>query len=116
MGKDKFCELEKESNAWLGVWRVLVQEMFQGREAMGMGDVGVQGGDFNSSHDGVKWEGGGLGLNRVKEVVSILDMGGEGFHKWLEVGVNEGRGTFSRGTIGGDDGAAGIARFVNFRE
>ena len=44
-------------------------------------------------------------------MVSILDMRGEGFNKWLEVGVDEGRGT-----IGGDDGVAGIARFVNFRE
>ena len=49
-------------------------------------------------------------------MVGILDMEGEGFNKWLEVGVDEGRGTFDRGTIGGDDGAAGIARFVNFRE
>ena len=42
-------------------------------------------------------------------------MGGEGFNKWLEVGVDEGRDALSRGTIGGDNGAAGIARFVNFR-
>ena len=41
MGRDKLCELEEESSGWLGVGRVLVQEMFQGREAMGMGDVGV---------------------------------------------------------------------------
>ena len=59
VGKDKFCELEEESNRWLGVGRALVQEIFQGREAMGMGDVGVQGGDINSSHDGVRWEGDG---------------------------------------------------------
>ena len=56
VGKDKFSELEEESRGWLGVGRVLFQEMFQGREAMGMGDVGVQGGDINSSHDGVRWE------------------------------------------------------------
>ena len=41
VGKDKLCELEEESSGWLGVGRVLVQEIFQGREAMGMGDVGV---------------------------------------------------------------------------
>ena len=59
MGKDKFCELEEESSRGLGVGRALVQEMFQGREAMGVGYVGVQGGDINSSHNGVRWEGGG---------------------------------------------------------
>ena len=52
-------EVKEESSGWLGVGRVLVQEMFQCREAMGMGDVGVQGGDINSSHDGVQWEGVG---------------------------------------------------------
>ena len=57
MGKDKLCELEEESSGRLGMGRTLVQEMFQGREAMGIGDVGVQGGDINSGHDGVKWEG-----------------------------------------------------------
>ena len=40
MGKDKLCELEEESSGWLGVRRALVQKMFQGRGAMGMGDVG----------------------------------------------------------------------------
>ena len=33
------------------------------------------------------------------EVVSILDMGGEGFNKRLEVGVAVGRDAFCRGTI-----------------
>ena len=50
------------------------------------------------------------------KVVSILDMGGEGFNKRLEVGVDEGRDTFGRGTIGRVDGAAGVARFVDFRK
>ena len=59
VGKDKFCELEEESSGWLGVGRTLFQEMFQGREAMGVRDVGVQEGDINSSHDGVRWEGSG---------------------------------------------------------
>ena len=49
-------------------------------------------------------------------MISILDMGGEGFNKRLEVGVHEGRDAFDRGTIGGDDGVAGVARFVNFRK
>ena len=36
-------------------------------------------------------------------MVSILDMGGEGFNKRLEVGIDEGRDAFGRGTIGRDD-------------
>ena len=40
VGKDKLFELDEESG-WLGVVRALIQEMFQGKEAMGMGDVGV---------------------------------------------------------------------------
>ena len=59
MGKNKFCELEEESSGWLGLGRALVQEIFQGRGAMGVGDDGVQGGDINSTHDGVRWEGSG---------------------------------------------------------
>ena len=39
--KDKLCDLEEELSEWLGVGRALIQEMFQGREAMDMGDVGV---------------------------------------------------------------------------
>ena len=63
VGKDKICELEEDSSRWLGVGRALVQEMFQGREAMGVGDVGVQGGDINSSHNGVRWRG--VGRDRI---------------------------------------------------
>ena len=48
----------------------------------------------------------------MKKVVSILDMGGEGFNIRLEVGFNVGRDAFSRGTTGGDNGAAGVSRFV----
>ena len=35
-------------------------------------------------------------------MVSTLNMGGEGFNKGLEVGID----------VGGDDGAARVARFV----
>ena len=45
-----------------------------------------------------------------------MDMGREGFNKRLEVGLDEGRDAFSGGTIGGDDGVAGVARFVYLRE
>ena len=41
VGKDKLCELEEEASGWLGVGRALVQEMFQGRGSISMGDVGV---------------------------------------------------------------------------
>ena len=43
-------------------------------------------------------------------------MGGERFNKQLEVGVDVGRDAFCGGTIGGDDGAAVVVRFVNFRK
>ena len=33
--------------------RAFVKEVFQGRETMGVGDVGIEGSDINSSHDGV---------------------------------------------------------------
>ena len=41
VGKDKLCELEEESSGWLDVGRSLIQEMFQGREDMGMENAGV---------------------------------------------------------------------------
>ena len=49
-------------------------------------------------------------------MVSILDKGGERFNKGLEVDVNVGRDAFSRETIGGDDGATRVARFVYLRK
>ena len=33
--------------------RAFVKEVFQGRETMGVRDVGIEGSDINSSHDGV---------------------------------------------------------------
>ena len=33
--------------------RAFVEEVFQGREIMGMREVGVEGSDINSHHDGV---------------------------------------------------------------
>ena len=49
-------------------------------------------------------------------MVNILDMGGKGFNKWLKVGIDVGRDAFGRGTIGGDNGVAGVARFVYLRK
>ena len=43
VGKEKLCELNNELSGWLGVRRVLIQEMFHGREAMSVEDVGVMG-------------------------------------------------------------------------
>ena len=33
--------------------RAFVEEVFQGRETMGVRDVGIEGSDINSSHEGV---------------------------------------------------------------
>ena len=33
--------------------RAFVKEVFQGRDTMGVGDVGIEGSDINSHHDGV---------------------------------------------------------------
>ena len=49
--------------------RAFVKEVFQGRETMGVRDVGVEGSDINSRHDGVgrKRHGerlGGRGMGR----------------------------------------------------
>ena len=49
-------------------------------------------------------------------MVCILDIGEERFSKVLEVGINVGRDTFNRETIGGDNGVAGVARFVYVRK
>ena len=51
-------------------------------------------------------------MDHVKEMVCILDMGGEGFNKGLEVRINVSRDASNRGTIGGDNGAAGVTWFV----
>jgi hypothetical protein len=43
--------------------RALVKEVFQGRETMGVRDVGVKGSDINSRHDGVGRKRHGERLN-----------------------------------------------------
>ena len=43
--------------------RTLVKGVFQGRETMGVGDVGIEGSDINSRHDGV--EGRGMGRDQM---------------------------------------------------
>ena len=45
-------------------------------------------------------------------MINILDMVGEGFNKQLKVGIDLDRDAFSGRTIGEDDGAARVARFV----
>ena len=60
--------------------------------------------------------GGRLGSDLVEKMVGILDMGGEGFDKGLEVGIDVCRYTFSRGVIRRDNGVAGITWFVYFRQ
>ena len=59
---------------------------------------------------------GRLKLDLIKKMVGILDMGGEGFDKGLEVGVDVCQDMFGGGAIGRDDGMAGVTRFVYFRQ
>ena len=54
MGEDKLGNLDKELSGWQGVGRAFVKEVFQGRETMGVRDVGVEGSDINGCHDGVE--------------------------------------------------------------
>ena len=56
----------------------------------------------------------GLGRDRIMSSKWFIswNMGGEGFNKELEVGINVSRGAFSRGTMGGDDGTLGVVKFV----
>ena len=46
------------------------KEVFQGRETMGVGDVGIEGSDINSHHDGVGRKKHGEGPYDLKEMVS----------------------------------------------
>ena len=41
MGEDKLGQFDKELSGWEGMGWTLIKEMFQGREAMGVRDVGV---------------------------------------------------------------------------
>ena len=41
VGEDKLGELDKELSGWYGMEGTLIQKMFQGRESMGVRDVGV---------------------------------------------------------------------------
>ena len=50
------------------------------------------------------------------EMVCILDMEGERFKSGLEMGVSVSRDASNREIIGGEDGAAGVTRFVYLRK
>jgi hypothetical protein len=39
------------------VGRAFVKEVFKGRDTMGVGDVGIEGSDINSRHEGVGGKG-----------------------------------------------------------
>ena len=71
-----------------GERRAFVKEVFQDRETMGMGDIGVQERDINGCHDGVQREKGGKRPNDIEKMVSILDIIEEGFDNWLEMSIN----------------------------
>jgi hypothetical protein len=70
VGEDKLSKLDKELSGWYGVGSLLVKEVFQGRETMEMGDVGVEGSDINSCHNGVDGER----LNNHKEVIGVFNI------------------------------------------
>ena len=46
---------------------------------MGVGDVGIEGSDINSRHEGVGGKGHGERPNNLEEKVSVFYVGGEGF-------------------------------------
>ena len=53
-----------------------------------MGDVGIEGIDINSRHEGVGGKGHGERPNNLKEKVSVFYVGGEGFDDGLELGID----------------------------
>ena len=54
--------------------RAFVKEVFQGRETMGVRDVGVEGSDINRCHDGVGKKRHGERWNDLKEMVDIFNL------------------------------------------
>ena len=48
------------------------------------------GGYINRGHD-VRWERDWQGSDDIRKVVSILNMGGEGFNKGLKLGIDVGK-------------------------
>ena len=68
--------------------RALVKEVFQGREIMGVGDVGIEGSDINIRHDGVEEKRQGERPNDLKEMAGVFNVRGEGFDDVLEVDVD----------------------------
>ena len=54
--------------------RALVKEVFQGRETMGAGEVGLEGSDINRLHDGVGGKRHGERPNDLKEMIGIFNI------------------------------------------
>jgi hypothetical protein len=54
------------------VGRAFVKEVFQGIETMGVRDVGIEGNDINSRHDGVGGKRHGDRPNDLEEMVSVF--------------------------------------------
>ena len=94
--------------------RAFVKEVFQDKETMEVGDVGIEESDINSRHDGVGGKGNGERPNDLEEMVSVFYVGGDGFDDGLEVGVDVGRDTFSGRGEGNNNGTVRIVRFVDF--
>jgi hypothetical protein len=79
VGEDKLGKLVKELSGWQGVGRAFIEEVLLGRVTMGVKDIGVEGSDINSRHDGVGKKRHGERSNDIKEMVSVFYVGGEGF-------------------------------------
>ena len=54
----------------------LVKEVFHGREAMGVGNIGVEESDINSRHDGVGGKRHNERPNDPKEMVGVFNKRG----------------------------------------
>ena len=81
--EDELGRLDEELSG-----EVLVEEVFQNKETMKVRDVDIQEGEVNSCHNGVGRQRGEEGLDNIKEVVSVLDIGREGFDYGLKMGIS----------------------------
>ena len=58
-----------------------------------------------------------MGRDNIEEVISIIDIGGEGFDCGFQIGIDLSRGdTFSREEVEATIGVARVTKFVDFEE
>ena len=63
-------------------------EVFQGREILGGGDVGVEGSDIDSHQDGIGGKRHGERLSDLKEMIGVFNIRRERFDNGLKVGID----------------------------